>query len=628
MSTYRQLSTEEISSLEKNGCRAGNWTDVLVSETFDPRQMLRVDFYGKVVIGRNVYISDSSIADYSIGENTCISRAGKIGMKGKSTFGTGIPVSVLNESGGREVLLDKELSSQTGYLEAMYRHRPGVVSSLQRLTMETAGATASEYGHIGDNVIIRNVGTITNAYIGNNSRLEDCLIIENGTICDADKESGAVIGAGAICRNFIACDGAEISDGAIVENCFIGQCVKLSKGFTATGSLFFANSHCENGEAAAVFAGPYTVSHHKSTLLIGGMYSYSNAGSNSNFSNHLYKLGPMHHGIFGRGTKFGSGSYVMLPACTGAFSTVIGHHYSHFDSSAFPFSYLVDKGGKTYLIPGVNLTGSGLFRDTDKWQNRDNRKSSKTDITNCIPMTPYTHSDIIRGIGLLENILYGAKGKQETAEYKGLYIDLTSASKGLDRYRKASVCYTGRKILERLYGIALTSDNAIQQALIPETETGSKGMWLDISGLIAPASEIENLLQDIEKGRFASIKDIQDRLLSIHDKFPAYEWSWIYSNIQNIFGIDPKTITKRQIASIVCQWKDTAIAVCDSIISDAAKEFAPSINIGFGVKEDPDSSGKDFLAVRGQFEDSRIYSQIEITKSGIVSLADKIISAL
>ena len=103
---------------------------------------------------------------------------------------------------------------------------------------------------------------------------------------------------------------------------------------------------------------------------------------------------------------------------------------------------------------------------------------------------------------------------------------------------------------------------------------------------------------------------------------------WIYSKIQEVFGIDPDAITKDHIAAIACKWKDTAISVCNSIISDAAKEFAPSVKIGFGVKEDPDSSGNDFEAVRGQFKNSMIYSQIEDLKSDIARLADNIISAL
>ena len=66
-----------------------------------------------------------------------------------------------------------------------------------------------------------------------------------------------------------------------------------------------------------MFAGPYTVSHHRATLLIAGYFSFFNAGSGANQSNHMYKSGPVHQGVHLRGCKFGSDAYVLLPASTG-----------------------------------------------------------------------------------------------------------------------------------------------------------------------------------------------------------------------------------------------------------------------------------------------------------------------
>lgn len=69
-------------------------------------------------------------------------------------------------------------------------------------------------------------------------------------------------------------------------------------------------------------AGPFTVSMHKSSLLIAGMYSFLNAGSGSNQSNHMYKLGPIHQGIVERGSKTTSDSYILWPARVGAFQKI------------------------------------------------------------------------------------------------------------------------------------------------------------------------------------------------------------------------------------------------------------------------------------------------------------------
>lgn len=157
-----------------------------------------------------------------------------------------------------------------------------------------------------------------------------------------------------IARDFIISSGSRVDGGTIIERCFVGQACHLDHGYSASDSLFFSNCRGENGEACAVFAGPYTVTHHKSTLLIAGMFSFMNAGSGSNQSNHMYKLGPIHQGIVERGAKTTSDSYVLWPAKVGPFSLIVGRHYKHSDTSNLPFSYLIEK--TTPLMCRLRLT--------------------------------------------------------------------------------------------------------------------------------------------------------------------------------------------------------------------------------------------------------------------------------
>ena len=134
---------------------------------------------------------------------------------------------------------------------------------------------------------------------------------------------------GVIGDDFIICSGSSVEDRSTITRCFIGQACHIGHTYSASDSLFFSNCHGENGEACAIFAGPFTVTHHKSTLLIAGMFSFMNAGSGSNQSNHMYKLGPIHQGIMERGAKTSSDSYLLWPAKVGAFSLVMGRHVSH-----------------------------------------------------------------------------------------------------------------------------------------------------------------------------------------------------------------------------------------------------------------------------------------------------------
>ena len=374
-SGYRHLSSEEISALMAQGCWAEDWQHVYVSERFTPESIVRVNFYGVVRLGAfsgsialpgglsirsgiydatlfNVNVDDDAlithihgyIANYDIGPRVYICDVGKIYMEGVPSFGVGTRVNVLPETGGREVAIYEELSAQTAYLAAMYRHRPELTQRLQAMADLRARAAASERGFIGPGARIENVGIIRNVRIGEAAVLQGCLRLFDGTVVSS---TGApvLIGSGTVCTDFIIQSGSVVEDGAVVTRCFVGQSVTLAKGFSCSDSLFFANSHCENGEAVSVLAGPFTVSHHKSTLLIGSMFSFMNAGSATNFSNHLYKLGPVHQGVFGRGVKCGSGSYMMLPVRVAPFTTVLGHHTGRIDTPDMPLSYIPESEG-------------------------------------------------------------------------------------------------------------------------------------------------------------------------------------------------------------------------------------------------------------------------------------------
>ncbi|MEE2834264.1 MAG: DUF4954 family protein, partial [Candidatus Latescibacterota bacterium] len=51
MSPHHPLSTAQIEALEGNGCRAENWSLVVVADGFDPAHVHRVRFVGQVRIG-------------------------------------------------------------------------------------------------------------------------------------------------------------------------------------------------------------------------------------------------------------------------------------------------------------------------------------------------------------------------------------------------------------------------------------------------------------------------------------------------------------------------------------------------------------------------------------------------
>jgi carbonic anhydrase/acetyltransferase-like protein (isoleucine patch superfamily) len=374
---YRKLEGQEIEVLANRGCTADSWNNVKVKDPFIPDRYLNVRFSGSVKLGsgngqveiypgyfRDSGIFNANIHNCTIGDNTFISNAGclanyKIGshviiedvgalvVSGETTFGNGHKIDILNEGGGRELPIFDKLSAQIAYLMVVYRHNSKFTENLGDMISRYTETLRSSAGEIGDGARISHTGTIQNVNIGAHSVIRGASMLKEGTIVSR-QEAPVIIGENVTANRFIVLSGSVIDSGAIISSSFIGQGVQIGKQFSSENSAFFANCEAFHGEACSVFAGPYTVTHHKSTLLIAGMFSFFNAGSGTNQSNHMYKLGPVHQGIIERGSKTGSFSYMLWPCRVGAFSVVMDKHAGNFDTAELPYSYITVEGEKVF----------------------------------------------------------------------------------------------------------------------------------------------------------------------------------------------------------------------------------------------------------------------------------------
>ena len=377
---------------------------------------------------------------------------------------------------------------------------------------------------------------------------------------------------------------------------------KLGHNYSASDSLFFSNCQGENGEACAIFAGPYTVTHHKSTLLIAGMFSFMNAGSGSNQSNHMYKLGPIHQGTLERGAKTTSDSYILWPARVGAFSLVMGRHVNHSDTSNLPFSYLIEQNNTTYLVPGVNLRSVGTIRDAQKWPKRDQRTdTNKLDFINYNLLSPYTVQKMLKGRETLKNLRYASGELSDIYSFHSAKIRNSALVKGIGFYETAIHKFLGNSVIKRLEGIDFRTNEEIRARLKPDTSIGS-GEWVDISGLIAPKSEIDALIDGIESGTVNRLKYINAEFERMHQNYYTYEWTWAYDKLEEFYGITPEEITAEDIIHIVEKWKEAVVGLDRMVYEDAKKEFSLASMTGFGADGSRLEKELDFEQVRGDFE--------------------------
>ena len=589
MYDYRLLSDEEIGILEENGCTAEDWTSLNVDYDFNPAFIRNVRFYGTVNLGvfeknievtngfmkhsgisnatlRNVTIGDNCLIEnvgcyinnYVIGDECCICNVATMETTAEATFGEGNTISVLNEAGNGNVVLFRGLTANIAALMVAHQDDKDLSAALKMMARNDISQRLADRGTIGNRVRITNTTEITNTNIDDNCEVNGACRLSDCTLAAAPDDS-VYIGSGVICENSIIADGSSVLNSAKIFNCYVGEACQITNGFTAESSLFFANTYMANGEACAAFCGPFSASHHKSSLLIGCMTSFYNAGSCTNFSNHAYKMGPVHYGTLERGSKTASGSHTLLPATIGAFSMCMGKISGHPDTRRLPFSYIIGTGRDTVLVPGKNIATVGLYRDISKWPRRDVRmESAKNTLINYDWLSPFTINEIMEGREELGRLLRIQGEAAAVYEYEGCKMSGKSLRRGLRLYDMAVELFIGEVLMSH--------------DLDDRCAASGAGGWSDLSGLLLPSSEVERVIEKIKLGIISTVNDLTEVFVAYNDMYGEYLWTFTVSLIKYYLGKDE--LTEEDFELMRERGKAAREAWLDEIRRDAEKEFS------------------------------------------------------
>lgn len=544
----RPLEWWEQRQLEEQGCTSGSWESIYVSDATDLSCVRHVRFDGHVELGamdpaagdrvENARIEDCVLGDHvevgnigdvlkncHVGDHARIIDCGRIEFEPETRCGVGTVVEVLDETGTRPVTIFPGLSAQLALLMA---RMPKWAANHLTPRLSDWLVRFSAPNSIGHHATLRGCKVLINVQVGNEVTIHGAMSLINGTIVNnaAPGKCLAYVGEGVDAANFIIEDGVADS-GAIIRNSFIGQGAIVAKGFSAHDSLFFANCHLENGEACALFAGPYTVSMHKSSLLIGCQTSFMNAGSGTNQSNHMYKLGPVHWGILERGVKTSSFSYLMLGAKIGAFSLLMGQHKTHPDSSQFPFSYLFgDEKGATVVVPGMMLRSCGLMRDEKKWPSRDRRLRRKMPLRDRLVfdvLNPMTVEKMLTAIAVINDLLLRPADDDRMIRYRGMKFSRASLERALVLYKFGIFKYLSLHIPE---GFSSKS---------PKEELDE---WVDIAGLPMQRRDLQRVLVS------ETIEEMEQIFSGCLDSYRDMEREWIEARFPEQWRKSPEVIAE------------------------------------------------------------------------------------
>lgn len=523
--SFRRLTPQEIEALERTGSMAADWSLVTVSPKLDLAGIRNVRFSGKVSIDEGAKICNvgGGISNCHISRNVVIENVGRIEFEPEAQCGVGVTVNVLDETGSRPAVIYPGISSQIATL--MAREPKWLEKQLQPYLQDFLD-TMPMPAEIGENSVIKDCGKLLNVSIGKDILIEGASRLVNGAVINNSSSSRLTlfVGYGCDLENFIIEDG-YVDDSCVLRNCYVGQGAEIEKGFSAHDCLFFANCSFANGEACALLAGPYTVSMHKATLLIGCQTSFMNAGSSTNESNHMYKLGPVHWGVLERGVKTASGAYIMFGAKIGAFSMVMGSHKTHPDSSSFPFSYLFgDERGATVVVPGAMLRSCGLMRDEKKWPTRDRRIKKRCTLNDNITfnvLNPFTVESMLNAFENISGLLAHPADDDLFVRHKGMKFTRAALERAKFLYSSAIFKYLSVTLPELKF---------------PENDGTKADDWLDLGGQIITRATLEKVLETTSPDEAARI------LSEAHERYRSDELKWIARRFEGRWRVSPEEI--------------------------------------------------------------------------------------
>jgi hypothetical protein len=484
----RSLTAKEIAALEQNGCRSGNWQDVLVTNPFDPAMVQNTAFYGLVRLGRienkllkhhdfcvpagirnstivscdigdDVSIRDCSLVSHYIIASRCIlSRIDEMVTTDHAKFGNGIIkegeaedvrvwIDVMNEAGGRSILPFANMIPADAYLWAAWRDDTELAEKLKTITQDTqaflhcgeAGPLSLQrgfYGTIGQGTVIKSCRIIKDTAVGSAAYIKGANKLKNISILSCEDET-TQIGEGVELVNGIVGYGCHVFYGAKAVRFVLGSRCSLKYGARLIHSVLGDNSTVSCCEILNNLVFPVHEQHHNNSFLIAGLIEgMSNIAAGATLgSNHNSRA---NDGEIRAGRGFWPGLSVTLKHSSrfASFCLIVKGNYPYELNIPLPFSLINNNVHRNRLevMPAYYWTHNLYALERNSWKtiNRDKR-FRKVQRIEADYLAPDTAEEIVKALELMEGWMAAANED-----------DVLPVS-GLERHKRSTVILKPRR---------------------------------------------------------------------------------------------------------------------------------------------------------------------------------------
>lgn len=539
---YRNLTSEEVSLLERQGNRAGDWTRVRVADGFCPECVVGSSFDGDVALGvivpgrhtdgdlalregvYNSVLADCMVGDhpaihnvrmlsnYHVGDNVLLFNIDEMTC-------TGDPHNVawlepMNENGGRRLLPASGMTVGDAYMWARYRGHRVFVKKLEQFTYDLMSTDEGRYGRIGDCCTIKNTQSLHNITVRSSSndpsRIDSCIALSDG-----------VVGFGC-----------TLEYGVIAARFLLGEHVHLEFGLRLNDTVVGDNSTLARCEVGNSLIFPAHEQHHNNSFLIAALVmGQSNVAAGGTIgSNHNSRTAD---GELAAGRGFWPGLCCSFKHSSrfASYCLLAKADYPAELDIKLPFALVNNNIGKDQLevMPAYwwMYNMYALDRNSRKFAKRDKR-CYKAQHIEFDSLAPDTAEEILAGMELLRGWIADAKDGTVYAygmENSKRPTMVLKAAEGLKAYEDMLVYYAMNR-LTAAYGEAL-----------PPMQPKAEREWVNIGGQLVGNTDMEQIIADVESGVIGSWQQLHERMDTLWQAYPTLVCAHAYNMLCTLSGM-------------------------------------------------------------------------------------------
>jgi hypothetical protein len=480
-SDYRPLTKQEITILQSNRNRAGNWEDVLVRDGIDIHLIEECTFYGLVRIGRleqyflefsevkfPVGLYHSQIVSCDIGDNVSISNVKFLGhyiieddviianvnemsCTSHAKFGNGILkegekeqvriwMELCNENGGRKVLPFDGMLAGDAWLWTKYRGDQLLMEAFQKFTENQFDAIHGYYGTVGKRTVIKNTHIIKDVKIGTDAYVKGANKLKNLTI-NSNETAKSQIGEGCEMVNGIMGVGSRAFYGVKAVRFILSPFSQLKYGARLINSYLGENATVSCCEVLNSLIFPAHEQHHNNSFLCAALVmGQSNMAAGATIGSNHNSRGA--DGELQAGRGFWPGLCVSLKHNSkfASFAMIAKGNYPAELNIPFPFALISNEehSNKLVIMPAYWFLYNmyAIQRNERKFAERDKRINKLQYLEyNCL--APDTANEIYKSLQLLQ--LFTGKAFYKANEMVGSDQDFITKGTSLLEHNSPAV---------------------------------------------------------------------------------------------------------------------------------------------------------------------------------------------